>query len=333
MSDGPEIMTMRAPAEFVHHAALYDSDEAFLAMAMPFLSAGLAAGEPVLATTTSANLELLHDALGGEADRVDYAESAYFGRRPPQRVAAFERYRGRYAAARRVHILAEPIWTGRSSAEVADWKRMESGLNVLLGGTGISMICPYDTRVVPADIAADARRTHPTQVAGEQVTVCPEFVEPADFSTALGPPWPDPPATAALLSGARSSHTVRRFAATEVSGYGLTDEAARLLVMALSEVAGYLRTTTGGAIAVRMWARPDAIVGDLETTSKADIGSFPGFRTPQVGRQETDDGLWYARQVCDRVEIRAAGSGVRARLHFPTRRAVELDQPGRSYLS
>jgi hypothetical protein len=50
-------------------------------MAVPFVREGLARGEPVLVATTSANLEPLRDAMGEEADGVDYAEAAYFGRR------------------------------------------------------------------------------------------------------------------------------------------------------------------------------------------------------------------------------------------------------------
>jgi hypothetical protein len=333
MSGGREATTAPDGAEFVHHAALYGSDDAFVAMALPFLTGGLAAGEPVLAVTTSANLELLRDALGERADAVDYAESAYFGRRPPHRVTAFERYRRGHAAARRVRILAEPVWAGRSPAEVADWTRMESGLNTLLAGTGIVMICPYDTRVVPADIAADARRTHPTHIAGDQVTGCPEFVDPAEFAAAPGPPWPEPPADAARLPDAPGSRAVRRFTAARARGYGLPDGPAAMLVMAVSEVAGHLRTRVGGPVTVRIWARPGAIVCDLQVPAAADLGPFPGYRSPVAGRPGPNDGLWYARQVCDLVEIRAAGRGTRARLHFPTRRAAELAESGRAYLS
>jgi hypothetical protein len=328
-----DMATPEEIAGFVHHAALYGSDDDFLAMAVPFVTAGLAAGEPVLAATTAANLELLWDALGEDASGVDYAESAYFGRRPPHRVVAFERYRHRHAAARRVRVIAEPIWTGRSSAEVADWKRMESGLNVLLGGTGIAMICPYDTRVVPADVAADARRTHPTHIAGDTVTACPEFADPAEFSAAHSLPWPEPPAGAALLYDAGTTRDVRRFAADQAGAHGLPGEAAAMLVMAVSEVTAYLKCAAGGPVTVRIWARPDAIVGDLRVPGHADIGPFPGFNTPRPGHEDAPTGLWFARQACDRVEIRTDGSGTRARLHFPTRRAAELDQPGHAFLS
>jgi len=82
---------------FVHQACIYASGEEFLAMAIPFVQAGVALDEPVLVATTAANLQLLGDALYADADKFDYAETAYFGRRPPQRVAAFHRYWQRHA--------------------------------------------------------------------------------------------------------------------------------------------------------------------------------------------------------------------------------------------
>jgi hypothetical protein len=97
-------------------------------MAVPFVLDGLANDEPVLVTTTSRNLELLGEALGGDAGRVDHAETAYYGRRPAQRVTAFLRYWQRNSGRGRVRVLAEPVWQGRSARDVLAWKRMESSL-------------------------------------------------------------------------------------------------------------------------------------------------------------------------------------------------------------
>ena len=164
----------RNGAAFVHQASVYGSQDEFLAMAVPFVEDGLSRGEPVLATTTSANLALLGENLGEGWQRVDQAESAYFGRRTSQRVAAFDRYWRRQApAGGHVRILAEPIWSGRSDHEVAAWARMESTLNVVLSATNIWMICPYDTRVVSPEVVAGARRTHPTRMQGITAEPCP----------------------------------------------------------------------------------------------------------------------------------------------------------------
>ncbi len=72
---------------FDHRACLYGSDRQFLEMALPFLETGLANGEPVLAVTTPANLELISSALGTRADDVDYAESAFDSRHRSRRSA------------------------------------------------------------------------------------------------------------------------------------------------------------------------------------------------------------------------------------------------------
>ena len=50
---------------FVHEAAVYDSDERFLAIAVPFLHGGLSAGEPTLLAVESRLRELVRGALGG----------------------------------------------------------------------------------------------------------------------------------------------------------------------------------------------------------------------------------------------------------------------------
>jgi hypothetical protein len=302
----------------VHQTAVYGSDEEFLAMALPFLEGGLAAGEPVLAATTSANLELLHRELG---HHVDYAESAYFGRRPPQRVAVFERYWRRHAASgKRVRILAEPVWVGRSTAEVADWELMESGLNILLADTRIWMICPYDTRVVAPAIVAGSLRTHPQHVTGAEIHASSDFIDPHAYARTHATPWRPPPEDAARLTEADDLRAVRRFVAAQATAYGLAGERAAMLVMAVNEVVSHLRTPAGEQVTVRMWARPGAITCDVRVPVGTPGDPFLGYRTPWLREPADAEGLWYARQVCDRVQI---GDGGAARVHFPTGRAVE----------
>ncbi len=159
-------------AGFVHHASWYDSDEAFLAMALPFAEEGLEAGSrcsPRPRPATS-NCSATPSARG---PTLDTAETAYFGRRPVERVSSSLRYvNRREVPGRRIRTIAEPLWAGRSARQIAEWKRMESGLNVLLADADLWMICPYDTRTVPEDVAAAARATHPGHVAGAEILPC-----------------------------------------------------------------------------------------------------------------------------------------------------------------
>jgi len=321
-------------AGFVHHANIYGSDDEFLAMAVPFVEDGLARGEPVLVTTTSANLALLGAALGGAARTVDYAESAYFGRRPPQRVAAFHRYWSRHAGAvgdGHVRILAEPVWPGRSPAEVLAWKRMESGLNVLLAGTNIWMICPYDRRAAAPDVVAAATRTHPVRVDGCDVHDCPDYVDPPAFALACdADPLPDPPPDAARHGVDGDLRAPRRFLAAQAAAHGLTGEPASLLLVAAVEVVTEAIERGSGRATVSVWEEFGSLVVDVDDQAGGGAEEladpFAGYRQPGLDA-DPQDGLWLARQLCDAVDIRAGERRRTVRLRFPSRHAAEPLQP------
>lgn len=326
---------------FQHWTCIYDSSQQFLQTAVPFLAGGLAAGEPVLAVTTPANLELIRAALGERGGDVDYAESAFFGRRPPQCVAAFYRYWRNHAAgpegngnsgSNRVRILAEPVWAGRSAREIAAWTRMESALNVVLASTTISMVCPYDARALGADIVSGALRTHPAQIAGSQVSPSAEFVDPAEFvrSCDIGP-LPEPPADAATFRFDGDLRGLRRFIAARADAYGVVGDRADILVLAVSEVGAYLKNQGPGAAAVRTWEQPGSVVCDLRqpglSVSDPFLGLWPARLEPGIA-----DGLWLANQVCDWMEIRSGADGCRIQLQVPSRRDQEMvAQPGIRY--
>jgi hypothetical protein len=313
---------IRDGTAFVHQTSIYGSDEEFLAMAVPFVEDGLALGEPVLATTTSANLELLAEAMGDRWERVDQAESAYFGRRTAQRVAAFDRYWRRQATGGgNVRILAEPVWPGRSVREVTAWARMESTLNVVLKSTNIWMICPYDARVAPAAVLADAHRTHPVQMRGVTAEPCPEFTDPLDFTRACdAAPLPDPPARAAQRDCHRDLAGLRRFVATEGEALGLVGERSQMLVAAANEGATYLLAHAGRGVTVRTWAQSGSVVCDLYQPAGTLGDPFLGFRPP-TGEPSAGDGLWLARQLCDALDLRDNDRGCTLRLQLPGPRA------------
>ena len=304
---------MSAAGPFRHWASIYDDDRQLLETAVPFLAAGLAAGEPVLAVTSRANLELIGAALGQRAGDVDYAESAFFGRRPPQRVAAFNRYWTRHAAAgRRVRILAEPVWAGRSAREVAAWTRMESALNVALAAASISMICPYDTRTLGPDIVAGALRTHPAQITREELSPSGDFTDPAQFVRSCDTgPLAQPPAGVAQFGFDGGLRALRQFIASRADAYGVAGDRAELLILAVSEVGGYLKNQGPGTAAVRAWEQPGAVVCDFRQPGTSISDPFLGLR-PASLQPGAGDGLWLATQICDRgifsVERLAAGS-------------------------
>jgi len=321
---------------FEHQACIYDTGREFLAMALPFLEAGLSNGEPVLAVTTPANLELISSALGTRGGDVDYAESAFFGRRPPQRVAAFYRYWRRHADAgdgAQVRILAEPVWTGRSAREVAAWTRMESALNVALADTNVFMICPYDARITAPDIVAAARRTHPALADGPDASPSPDYANPAAFAAEFDAgPLPDPPAGAVVFQFDGNLRGLRQFITSRAAAYGLAGDRASLLLQAAGEVGTYLKGQAPGSAAVRTWEHADAVVCDFSQPGGRAGDPFLGLRPAELD-PKPGDGLWLTGQICDWMDIRAGSDsdGPTIRLQVPGRRNAETAQQGVRY--
>ena len=316
---------------FEHQAGIYGSDRQFLDMATPFLEGGLSNGEPVLAVTTPANLELISSALGPRGSDVDYAESAFFGRRPPQRVAAFHRYWKRHADridGNQVRILAEPGWAGRSAREVAAWIRMESALNVALAGTSVFMICPYDDRSTPPDIVAAARRTHPALAEGPRSGPSPDYADPAIFAGEWETgPLPDAPAGAAWFEFDGDLRGLRKFITSRAAAHGLAGERAGLLVQAAGEVGTFLKNQAPGSAAVRTWEHAGAIVCDFRQLGGSVDDPFLGLRPAELDPRP-GDGLWLTSQICDWIDIRSDPGGPTIRLQVPGRHNAETAQQG-----
>ncbi|QXJ26093.1 MEDS domain-containing protein [Actinomadura graeca] len=307
-------------SEFVHQGCVYAGDEEFLGMAVPFIAEGLRRDEPVLVTTKPANLDLVQDALGRHAHKVDFAETAYFGRRPPQRVAAFTGYRYRHPHAVRVRILAEPVWSGRSARQVEAWECMESALNTVLTGTGIHMICPYDVRDVPPEIVANARRTHPHMVDGTTVAASGAYTEPVSFVRHRSTELPGRPEDAVVLGYGGDLGRMRHAVVMETAMLGLLGEQLMIFSAAVGEILGGAADGPGGPT-VALWARPGEVVCDVHLPETTSLDPFIGLHPPTLDPRP-GDGFWLARQICDHLDVRCGPDGATVRLHTPNLRAA-----------
>jgi transcriptional regulator with XRE-family HTH domain len=168
---------------FDHHLLTYGSDEDFLAATVPFLARGIERSEAVLAVTTQANIALLRGSLDSRSAEVAFADSSDWYSSP---IEAMRRYltfvKERFeSGAMWIRIVGEPVWAGRSDAEVIAWTRYESLLNLVCASLPVTILCPYDARVLPAVVVADARRTHPVVANGTHVTTNPAYWKPEDF--------------------------------------------------------------------------------------------------------------------------------------------------------
>jgi transcriptional regulator with XRE-family HTH domain len=166
-----------------HKALVYGADDELADTAGPFLKEGVERSEAVLAITTRQNLELLRERLGPAAQSVEFVESTTWLTTP---VAALDGFRAFSTASLEggvpwVRILGEPIWAGRSEAEVHSWTRFESLLNLVFASWPMTVLCPYDERSAEPEIVRQARLTHPHTIGRGSTPSSSDYTDPGGF--------------------------------------------------------------------------------------------------------------------------------------------------------
>jgi anti-sigma regulatory factor (Ser/Thr protein kinase) len=302
---------------FRHDALFYAGRDDFLAGTVPFIREGVGAGEPVLVAVPAARTALLIDALGADADAVQFADMEQLGRNPARIIPAWRRFvDDNCGPDRPVRGIGEPIWAQRSEAELVECHSHESLLNLAFDdGPAWQLLCPYDTTALAPDVVAAARCTHPAVVERGHATRSADYVPPELAPGPFqGPLSPIPPDAVELPFGRSEMGAVRLF--TEVWGDDAALPYARLtdLVLAVNELACNSVRHAGGGGTLRAWREPDAIVCQVDDAGRIDH--------PLAGRERPDfvqsagRGLWIANQVCDLVEIRSGPAGTSVRLHM-----------------
>ena len=189
----------------VHAALLYDSDEAFADATAGFVREGLERSEPVLAVTTKRNRRLLRDRLGGGAERLQLEDSRRWLRTPEAALASFQEFVAARLAegAAWTRIIGEPLWAGRSAAEVRLWTRFESLVNVAFAASPLSLLCPYDTRALEPQVIEQACSTHPRVIASGELADSTSYRDPVGFAI-------ESPAEPVADAAGRASGVARR---------------------------------------------------------------------------------------------------------------------------
>jgi anti-sigma regulatory factor (Ser/Thr protein kinase) len=266
--------------------------------------------------TSAANIGLLTGALGSAAAGVDFVEAGAWYDAPGRTLAAYGRYVDAHKdGSRRVRVIGEPVWHGRTSLEEAEWIRYESVINAAFAGQPAWIVCPYDERTLPARIVAAAGRTHPQLLAGHGVRASAAYVEPDAFTCAGDHlPLPPPPGTAAEIGFDGDLHLMRGRVKAAAERLGLPKEPMERLLLAVNEVATNAVEHGGGHGRILMWAEETSVVCDVTDPGRLQA-RLPGYLPPDPGTGR-GHGLWVARQLCELLEIRSGSSGTQVRLHL-----------------
>jgi anti-sigma regulatory factor (Ser/Thr protein kinase) len=305
---------------FRHDALLYSGEEQFLAGVIPFIQDALEAGEPIVVALDRTKLELVSSELGGDAGHVYFADMHEVGVNPARLIPAWQQFVDAHAApGTRIWGIGEPVWVGRSEAELVECQLHESLLNLAFADDGsLSFLCPYDTSGLGADVIAGAHRTHATVIRNGARRASDCFCEPASWVGPFGEPLPEPRGPVRVLAfGAGDLAEIRKLVGSCGRAGGLNASRADDLVLAVNEVASNSIRHAGGAGMLRIWSDGDTLLCEVRDGGRLD--------DPLVGRRRPDlageggQGLWITNQVCDLVQLRSFPDGSAVRIHMRTR--------------
>jgi anti-sigma regulatory factor (Ser/Thr protein kinase) len=297
---------------FRHEALLYAGDAEFAERVTRFVRAGVEREEPVLVVVAAPKIGMLRDTLGDDARAVTFADMDEVGANPARIIPAWYRFVATRSPGRSLRGVGEPISPGRVAQELVECQRHEALLNVAFAGSGDwSLLCPYDTALLPPDVVDEALRTHPFVHGG---AASPAYRD--DSAGLPAHPLPSPPAAhAELRYGAEPLDAVHDFVRTHAAEAGLAARRVDDLDTAVHELAiNSLRHAPGRQGVVAFWTDGDDVVCEVRDDGR--------IEDPLVGRvpprldQENGRGLWIVNQLCDLVQVRSstAGTVVRVRV-------------------
>jgi anti-sigma regulatory factor (Ser/Thr protein kinase) len=301
---------------FRHEALLYAGPEGFLEGTLPFIRDAVAGDEPILVVVSAAKIDMLRDELDGQADRVWFGDMAEIGVNPARIIPAWRQFVSERAVGRRVRGIGEPMWAGRTDAELIECQRHESLLNLAFDGQPAwDLLCPYDTEALSPAVIAEARRSHPYVTDNRGTRRSRGYRGTQLVGRPFDAPLPPPPRSALELAfDTTALDWVRRFVAQQATAFGLDGTRADDLVLAVHELATNSVRYGGGGGTLRVWPEGGALICEVTDGGCID-DPFAGRQRPALA-QDGGRGLWLVNQLCELVQVRSFPSGTVVRLHM-----------------
>ena len=316
MSAATDPFTPFAEDPFVHPALFYADEEEYLAGTVPFVREGLEAGEPAAVAVPAENLRLIRDALGGAAGAVRFLDMREAGRNPGRIIPGVLRaFADAQAPGRRVRIIGEPIWAGRSPTEYPACVQHEALINAAFQGRTATILCPYDLVSLDPRAIADAHATHPTVVQGGswQERHSGAYA-PSDVVARYNEPLPPVPDAMAVPFDACSLAVTRHLATDEAVRLGLAPVRAEDLALVTAELTTNSVVHGGGSGALRVWAENGHVL--CEVRDKGRLTDPLAGRRPASRDQRGGRGLLVVNLVSDLVRVHTGLGGTTVRCWF-----------------
>ncbi len=280
-----------------HEAGFYASDAEFLALIVPFVGEGLAAGEPVVIGYDARKCDLLRAALS-QPDAVSFMADTRLYASPARAIEAYRQQFERHLAvgAEQIRIAGDVPHVG-NGGRFAGWDRYESALNAVWPDYPVFSRCLYDATTVADDVRDAVERSHPRLVAPDgSADISPRYQAVTEFDPL--PPEPNPleATTPSLRLTDASPRLVRHLIAQAADGRIDTDTLDEL-ILAVSEAVENSQLHGRPPTTVTAWTGPDQVVVHVHDTGPGPADPLAGLvrdRSSPGGR-----GLWLSHQLAN----------------------------------
>lgn len=312
---GREMVAAAPREQFRHLALLYHGPGEYLSALRAFLQACVARGDAVFVAVPRRKAKLVRQELGADSAHMTLADMTELGRNPARIIPAVLSYASRHRG-QNVCFIGEPIWPGRTAAEVQEATRHEALINLAFRDSPVTTLCPYDGARLPKSVLADAACTHPAVIRDRQEIASASYLGPPHLPPRCTRALSPPPAHAEALSYRDDLYPVRNFVTRWAERAGLAELRVSDLVLATNELAGNTLRHTGGGGTVHFWRTSDRIICQVSDTGQI-TDPLARHRVPP-DEDLGGKGLWLVNQLCDLVQARTGGAGTITRLHMRT---------------
>ena len=306
-------VTASSGDRFRHLALFYHGRGEYLAALCSFIQASRARGEAVFVAVPQHHAQLVRQELGDDSAHVDLVDMAELGRNPARIIPALQAYAGKHDS-QHVCCIGEPIWPGRTAAEMQEALRHEALINLAFRDSLVTVVCPYDSAELPGSVIADAVRTHPAVIKDRQAAASIGYRGPPDVPPRCNRALSRPPVHAETLGYRDDLRPVRSFVTSRAACAGLTPSRIPDLVLAISELAANTVRHTDGGGTLQVWQTGEELICQV-----ADTGHLTdplAWHRPPSDELLGGNGLWLVNQVCDLVQARTGQAGTTIRLHM-----------------
>jgi anti-sigma regulatory factor (Ser/Thr protein kinase) len=301
-------MSSRTTHTFRHDALVYDDDHQLVGRVVPYLEGAIHEGVPAVAVLNRRNWRVLREALGPNAAQVSYTDCDDFYVHPVRAVAAYDATLRAHAAAGSpgARVVGE-LPFGPTEREWNSWAGYEAILNRALAHHHVSVLCTYDSRVLPDRLVEVAYRTHP-HVHADRDGDGPAFEEPGGFVAEHAPHVADVPGLPDL-GRCPNVEAFRERLGAALSRAGVSPARAMDMILAASEVFENAARHGGGSTSMRAGTVEGWFVCEVSDEGPGLDDPLAGYLPPTNDRPHA--GLWVARQLVSRLELLPPGLTVR----------------------